>query len=173
MSSENQGPANNVSLEQFTQSTMRNAQNGGRVESAKSFDDLINQILEGPVRWISNMTGLNVTNALSTGIFANVKIEDGAMKFVNDSINKGAQSFTANGGVFAREGSIVANKENMFAGVTQNAIESLPVEAMAQVNDVRSMMGEGMPVAAMSFGDLGGLTPLAAGGTSRGMDMTV
>lgn len=124
----------------------------------------------GLLSLISSMTGINLTNLGSISIFSNLNFQNAGIK-VDNSVMRAAEGLTMRGGIFAKTAGEVFNKENLMAGVTHNPIESLPVEAMAQVNDVRSMMGEGMPVAAMSYGDLGSLTPSAGGGMSRGQDM--
>jgi hypothetical protein len=134
---------------------------------AKSMDDLIMQILSGPVKWLSKAVGVKFDSFLETGALP-FKLEDGGMKFVNDSINKGAQSFTAAGGALANTMSIVASRENFLAG-----IGSLPIEAQQQIASIRDLMPEGMPVSSLSYGELGNLSPPSMGSMSRGEGMAM
>jgi hypothetical protein len=145
-------------MDLFTMQSMSKGAGGGAEQSGGALGSLL-----------SRLTGINLTNIGSIGLFSNLNFSAAGLK-ADSSIVRG-EGFSPRGGVLARELGVVASKENLFAGVTQNPVESLPVEAMAQVNDIRSMMGEGMPVSAMSYGDLGNLTPSAGGGMSRGQDM--
>jgi hypothetical protein len=129
---------------------------------ATNMDDLVNKILASTMNWVSKATGIKMSSLLETGVFANAKLEDAAFK-AGDAINKGATSFTSNGGALANVAGIVFNKENLLNGITQAQIDGLPIEAQQQVASIRDMMGEGMPVTGMSNGDLGGLTPMNFG----------
>ena len=143
---------------------------GSGAKAASNFQELMDQIISAPVKWLSKATGIKLDSMMETGIFANAKLEDAAFKS-GDAINKGAASFTANGGALANVAGIVFNKENLLNGISQPVIDGLPIEAQQQIASIRDMVGEGMPVAAMSYGDLGGLTPSAGGGMARGEGM--
>ncbi len=163
MSSNTGGGAGSGGPDQFTQNSMR-AQSLSKGESAKSMDDLIKQILEGPVKWLSKATGVNLNSFLNTGVVAGLEIEKAAALKVDDQVNKLAQNLTFAGGFVAK-----TFLDNIKWDLS--AIGSLPIEAQSQVNSIRDMQGEGMPVVAMSNENLGNIMPMDTPGMQRSQGM--
>jgi hypothetical protein len=135
---------------------------------AKSMDDLLIQILSGPVKWLSKAVGVKFDSFLETGIMP-VKLEDGGMKFINNSMNVAAATLSAQGGAIAAAASLIISGEGRTAG-----IGSLPIEAQQAIASIRDLMPEGMPVSSLSYGELGTLSPPSMGaGRAESMGMTV
>ena len=127
---------------------------------------LMDFIVSAGGNWLSKATGVKIDSLFSTGLDAGMKRD----AITNKSVNESAGNFTMRGIPGADKfTAAIFNKENMLAG-----IGGLPIEAAQQVNDIRSMMGEGMAVAAMSYGELGTLSPPSFGNAMRseGMSMT-
>lgn len=121
---------------------------------------------------IGRMFGVNLSNVLSTGIFANLKIETAGIQTQN-AVLKGAEALNIRGGFIGNLAGEVFSKENMWNGITQATIDSMPVEAQQEIAGIRDMAGDGMPVAAMSYGDLGNLTPSTGGGAISGPEVNM
>jgi hypothetical protein len=150
---------------QAQQQLQASMQAGKGSAPAKSMDDLLMQILSGPVKWLSKAVGVKFDSFLETGALP-FKLEDGGAKFINNSINVAAATLTSQGGALAATLGIIASKENFLAG-----IGGLPIEAQQQIASIRDLMPEGMPVSSLSYGELGTLSPPSMGNMSRAEGM--
>ena len=115
---------------------MKEASSGQK--QATNFQELMDQIVAGPVKWLSKMTGIKLDSLVETGLDSGLKRD----MVTNKSVLEGAANFSAQGGKLALlasavgGGGIAAIMAN--AGITAPAVEA----AVAPMGNMKEMMGE-------------------------------
>lgn len=133
---------------------MKEASSGQK--QATNFQELMDQIVAGPVKWLSKMVGVKLDSLVETGLDSGLKRD----MVTNKSVLEGAANLSAQGGKLALVASAVGG--GGIAAIMANAGVSAPAveAAVAPMGNMKEMMGESM----VSLPDGMSVTPLPTAG---------